>query len=91
MKFHTDLFNYIDVPVMGIHGKQKQSKRTSTYFEFCQAETGSLLCTDVAARGLDIPGKIHNKKSRQARVRKGVECPGGKCQGLNTSVLICHK
>ncbi|VDM75798.1 unnamed protein product [Strongylus vulgaris] len=36
-------------------GKQKQAKRTSTFFQFCQAETGILLCTDVAARGLDIP------------------------------------
>lgn len=36
-------------------GKQKQAKRTHTFFEFCNAETGSLLCTDVAARGLDIP------------------------------------
>lgn len=38
-----------------IHGKQKQAKRTSTFFEFCQADKGILLCTDVAARGLDIP------------------------------------
>lgn len=38
-----------------IHGKQKQAKRTSTFFEFCNAEKGILLCTDVAARGLDIP------------------------------------
>ncbi len=36
-------------------GKQKQQKRTNTFFEFCNAETGILLCTDVAARGLDIP------------------------------------
>lgn len=36
-------------------GRQKQQKRTSTFFEFCQAETGILMCTDVAARGLDIP------------------------------------
>ena len=40
---------------MSIHGKQKQAKRTSTYFQFCNAETGILFCTDVAARGLDIP------------------------------------
>ncbi|VDM85501.1 unnamed protein product, partial [Strongylus vulgaris] len=38
-----------------LQGKQKQAKRTSTFFQFCQAETGILLCTDVAARGLDIP------------------------------------
>jgi ATP-dependent RNA helicase DDX18/HAS1 len=36
-------------------GKQKQQKRTNTFFEFCNAPTGHLLCTDVAARGLDIP------------------------------------
>jgi len=40
---------------MCIHGKQKQTKRTSTFFQFCNADTGILLCTDVAARGLDIP------------------------------------
>ncbi|THH02513.1 hypothetical protein EW026_g403 [Hermanssonia centrifuga] len=36
-------------------GKQKQQKRTNTFFEFCNADSGILLCTDVAARGLDIP------------------------------------
>lgn len=38
-----------------IQGKQKQTKRTTTFFQFCNAESGTLLCTDVAARGLDIP------------------------------------
>mmetsp|Transcript_36423 Transcript_36423/g.116735 ORF Transcript_36423/g.116735 Transcript_36423/m.116735 type:complete len:552 (-) Transcript_36423:2531-4186(-) len=55
VKFYSDLLNYVDVPVSDIHGKQKQSKRTSTFFDFCKAKTGVLLCTDVAARGLDIP------------------------------------
>eukprot|EP00850_Spirogloea_muscicola_P017921 SM000159S01752 [mRNA] locus=s159:68680:73754:+ [translate_table: standard] len=55
VKFHQELLNYIDIPCMDIHGKQKQQKRTATYFEFCSAEKGILLCTDVAARGLDIP------------------------------------
>jgi len=55
VKFHNELLNYIDLPVMCIHGKQKQTKRTTTFFSFCNADSGILLCTDVAARGLDIP------------------------------------
>lgn len=55
VKFHSELLQYIQVDVFDIHGKQKQQKRTSTFFDFCKAEKGILLCTDVAARGLDIP------------------------------------
>ncbi|KAK7485195.1 hypothetical protein BaRGS_00023605 [Batillaria attramentaria] len=55
VKFHNELLNYIDLPVMCIHGKQKQAKRTQTFFQFCNAKEATLLCTDVAARGLDIP------------------------------------
>lgn len=55
VKYHYELLNYIDLPVMAIHGKQKQTKRTTTFFQFCNADSGILLCTDVAARGLDIP------------------------------------
>merc|ERR1711953_1125429 len=55
VKYHYELFNYIDVTCLSIHGKQKQTKRTSTFFSFCNADTGILFCTDVAARGLDIP------------------------------------
>ncbi|XP_055384856.1 probable ATP-dependent RNA helicase pitchoune [Condylostylus longicornis] len=55
VKYHHELFNYIDLSVTSIHGKQKQTKRTTTFFQFCNAESGILLCTDVAARGLDIP------------------------------------
>lgn len=55
VKYHYELLNYIDLPCTCIHGKQKQSKRTETFFKFCNATEGILLCTDVAARGLDIP------------------------------------
>eukprot|EP00296_Roombia_truncata_P008438 JP446922.1.p1 GENE.JP446922.1~~JP446922.1.p1 ORF type:complete len:261 (-),score=78.16 JP446922.1:5-682(-) len=33
----------------------KQQKRTTTFFEFVNSSHGILVCTDVAARGLDIP------------------------------------
>ncbi|KAL6518587.1 hypothetical protein OROGR_019089 [Orobanche gracilis] len=55
VKFHSELLRYIQIDCLDIHGKQKQQKRTSTFFDFCKAKNGILLCTDVAARGLDIP------------------------------------
>lgn len=55
VKYYGELLNYIDLPVLDLHGKQKQQKRTNTFFEFCNAKQGILVCTDVAARGLDIP------------------------------------
>lgn len=55
VKYFGELLNYIDLPVLDLHGKQKQQKRTNTFFEFCNATQGILICTDVAARGLDIP------------------------------------
>lgn len=55
VKYHAELLNYIDLPVLDLHGKQKQQKRTNVFFEFCNASHGTLICTDVAARGLDIP------------------------------------
>ena len=55
VRYHAELLNYIDVPCLDIHGKMKQQKRTTTFFEFCNADKGILVCTDVAARGLDIP------------------------------------
>ena len=69
MKFHSELLNYIDIPVMDIHGKQKQQKRTTSFFQFCKEDKGILLCTDVAARGqtdyaylLCLPTHIYSYK-----------------------------
>ncbi|KIY03086.1 ATP-dependent RNA helicase HAS1 [Fonsecaea multimorphosa CBS 102226] len=55
VKYHAELLTYIDLPVLELHGNLKQQKRTNTFFEFCNATAGTLICTDVAARGLDIP------------------------------------
>lgn len=54
VKYYAELLNYIDLPVLDLHGKQKQQKRTNTFFEFCNAKHGTLIATDVAARGLDV-------------------------------------
>mmetsp|Transcript_6419 Transcript_6419/g.9062 ORF Transcript_6419/g.9062 Transcript_6419/m.9062 type:complete len:622 (+) Transcript_6419:130-1995(+) len=55
VKFYGELLNYIDIPVLDLHGQQKQKKRTATFFEFSNAKHGTLVCTDIAARGLDFP------------------------------------
>ncbi|KAI1262326.1 P-loop containing nucleoside triphosphate hydrolase protein [Xylariaceae sp. FL1019] len=55
VKYYAELLNYIDLPCLDLHGKMKQQKRTNTFFEFVNAEKAILICTDVAARGLDIP------------------------------------
>ncbi|TKY47581.1 DEAD-box ATP-dependent RNA helicase 18 [Spatholobus suberectus] len=39
-----------------LHGKMKQSAREKALASFTSLSNGVLLCTDVAARGLDIPG-----------------------------------
>ena len=54
VKYYAELLNYIDMPVLSLHGRQKQQKRTSTFFEFRNANHGTLVSTDVAARGLDV-------------------------------------
>lgn len=43
------------VSVMEIHGKQKQMKRTSIYYDYMEKAAAVLFCTDIAARGLDFP------------------------------------
>ena len=42
VKFHHELLNYIDLACMSIHGKQKQTKRTTTFFQYCNADSGIL-------------------------------------------------
>uniref|UniRef100_A0A4W4HPL1 ATP-dependent RNA helicase n=1 Tax=Electrophorus electricus TaxID=8005 RepID=A0A4W4HPL1_ELEEL len=38
-----------------LHGNMQQQERTEVFQEFSQSQSGVLLCTDVAARGLDLP------------------------------------
>eukprot|EP00741_Cyanophora_paradoxa_P002650 tig00000615_g2571.t1 len=38
-----------------LHGNMGQLDRVKTFLEFCRADAAVLFCTDVAARGLDLP------------------------------------
>ncbi|MDO8480339.1 MAG: DEAD/DEAH box helicase [Nanoarchaeota archaeon] len=42
-----------------MHGGLSQAKRSKTLDKFHDGKTYALICTDVAARGLDIPGVTH--------------------------------
>jgi len=41
---------------VALHGKMKQKQRESALGMFTEQSSGVLMCTDIAARGLDIPG-----------------------------------
>ncbi|XP_026995347.1 ATP-dependent RNA helicase DDX55 isoform X1 [Tachysurus fulvidraco] len=43
-----------NVPILCIHGKMKD-KRNKIFSEFRELKSGILVCTDVMARGIDIP------------------------------------
>lgn len=43
------------VPLLHLHGRQKQPKRVDIFQTFCRRPSAVLFATDVAARGLDFP------------------------------------
>ncbi|KAI8618851.1 P-loop containing nucleoside triphosphate hydrolase protein [Chytriomyces sp. MP71] len=43
------------IPLMHLHGKQKQPKRLAIFETFCRKTAVCLFATDIAARGLDFP------------------------------------
>lgn len=47
--------NSLNPSLLALHGRMKQAAREATLSSFASCEAGVLLCTDVAARGLDIP------------------------------------
>ncbi|KAJ2782311.1 ATP-dependent RNA helicase dbp4 [Coemansia javaensis] len=57
VRFVFEAFSRIRVGVqlLHLHGKQKQMRRTEIFEKFRRATKAVLLCTDVAARGLDFP------------------------------------
>ena len=43
------------VKLLKLHGNMKQNERLQVFQDFRKSPSGVLLCTDVAARGLDLP------------------------------------
>ncbi|KAL4427451.1 hypothetical protein ABPG77_000740 [Micractinium sp. CCAP 211/92] len=44
-----------EAPILKLHGNMPQGDRTQAFLTFTKCPAGVLLCTDVAARGLDFP------------------------------------
>ncbi|ORY72989.1 DEAD-domain-containing protein, partial [Neocallimastix californiae] len=44
-----------NTPIYKLYGNLPQAERTRIFMEYSKADNGILLCTDVAARGLDLP------------------------------------
>ena len=53
--FETFCKMHPGVPLLNLHGKQKQSARLTMYQKFTSMSHAVLFATDVAARGLDFP------------------------------------
>ncbi|XP_078366831.1 ATP-dependent DNA helicase DDX31-like isoform X2 [Oculina patagonica] len=60
--FHCDLlkeslhtFSKVQLTFFKLHGNMSQLDRTGVFKRFSEAKSGILFCTDVAARGLDLP------------------------------------
>ncbi|XP_006808945.1 probable ATP-dependent RNA helicase DDX31 [Neolamprologus brichardi] len=47
--------NHKPLRFLRLHGNMKQEDRTEAFQQFSASQSGALLCTDVAARGLDLP------------------------------------
>jgi ATP-dependent RNA helicase DDX10/DBP4 len=43
------------LPLMHLHGKQKQATRMTIFEKFSSSNNALMICTDIAARGLDFP------------------------------------
>lgn len=46
---------HLRIPLFGFHGRITQARRTNMVTKFKALEKGILVCTDVAARGMDFP------------------------------------
>ncbi|QIW99359.1 hypothetical protein AMS68_004877 [Peltaster fructicola] len=57
VRFVHETFRHMQpgIPLLHLHGRQKQVTRLEMTQRFAQAKHSCLFCTDVAARGLDFP------------------------------------
>lgn len=90
--FVTRNLRLLGIDALGIHGGLSQNKRESIMKQFHSQKVSVLVCTDVAARGLDIKGVSHvynydiPKESKQYVHRIGRTARAGK-EGKVVNIL----
>lgn len=55
VRYFSSLLGYIDVATHTISEAMDESQRAKVYFEFTNAKSGVLICTDLSTRGLKLP------------------------------------
>lgn len=56
VQFYAEFLRYVGVEnILSISGQLKQTQRNKVYEEFVKLQTGVLIATNIASRGLDIP------------------------------------
>ena len=90
--FVADNLKALGIDAIAIHGGFTQNKRTKTMDKFHSKSAEVLVCTDVAARGLDIKGVSHvynydiPNESKQYLHRIGRTARAGE-EGIAVSIL----
>ncbi len=90
--FVADNLRFNGIPAMAIHGGMSQDRRNQAIESFHSCKVGVLVCTDVAARGLDIKGVSHiynydaPKESKQYIHRIGRTARAGK-EGIAVNLV----
>jgi len=90
--FVANNLRHLGVEAQAIHGGFSQAKRNKVMQDFHSAKVYVLVCTDVAGRGLDIPGVSHvynydiPKDSKQYIHRIGRTARAGK-EGIAVNLL----
>ena len=83
------------INAMAIHGRFSQNRRNEAMEKFHSQDVSVLVCTDVAARGLDIKGVSHvynydiPKESKQYIHRIGRTARAGE-EGIAVNILTRH-
>jgi hypothetical protein len=89
VKYHGELLNYIDIPVKDIHGKQKQQKRTTTFFEFCQVRGGRLRAMPPREVWGHLVGEEVSSEYEAVAGPRGRPCSPPRWRG--SAAGLCHR